>query len=64
MQGQLRGEYLKTVIETECAHCHQPLHIELDSDLRYRVVESGAEPVVFAPLNGIKESEPSIVDTF
>ncbi len=64
MQGQLRGEYLKTVIETECAHCRQPLHVELDSDLNYKVVESGAEPVVLVPLDAIKEGEPSIVDSF
>ncbi len=64
MQGQLRGEYLKTVVETECAHCHQALHIEIDSDLRYRVRESEAEPVVLVPLDAIKQGEPSIVDSF
>ncbi len=64
MQGQLRGEYLKATIETECAHCHQPLHIELDSNLQYRVLESGAEPLVLSPINAIKEGEPSIIDSF
>ncbi len=64
MQGQLRGEHLQAVIETECAHCHQPFHVELDSDLNYRVIEHGAAPVIFVPQNAIKESEPSIVDTF
>ncbi len=64
MQGQLRGEPLSVVIETECAHCHQPLHLEIDGDLNYRVAESGAEPLVFVPLNAVKKGEPSIIDSF
>jgi hypothetical protein len=64
VQGQLRGEYLKAAVETECAHCHRPLHLEIDSNLQYSVAESAAEPVVMAPMNAIKEGEPSIVDSF
>ena len=65
MQGHLRGEKLGFVIETECGHCHQPLHIEIDSELDYRVVEGGAEPVVYVPMVDFdKLDEPSIIDSF
>jgi len=65
VQGQLRGERLSFVIETECGHCHQPIHIEIDSELTYRVVETGAEPLVYAPLVDVhKLDEPSIIDSF
>ena len=65
MQGQLREEPLSVVIETECAHCAQPLHIEVDGKLTYRVVEEGADPRVFVPLVDFdKLADPSIIDAF
>ena len=64
VQGQLRKEYLSGLIETECAHCHQPLHIEIDSDMNYRVVETGAAPLFFVPLAGVRPGDPSIIDGF
>jgi hypothetical protein len=65
VQGQLRGEKLSFTIESECGHCHRPLHIEIDSDLNYRVVEADAEPVIYAPLADLQKLEdPSIIDAF
>ena len=65
MQGQLRGEPLSVIVSTQCAHCGQPLHLELDSDLNHRVVEDGAEPLVFVPMVDFGELEdPSIIDAF
>jgi hypothetical protein len=65
VQGQLRGERLSFVIETECAHCARPLHIEIDSELNYRVVEEGADPLVLVPLVDFgKLEDPSIIDAF
>lgn len=65
MQGQLRGEKLSFVIETECGHCGQPIHIEIDSELKYRVVEKEAEPLIYAPLVDLQKlDEPSIIDSF
>jgi len=65
VQGHLRGERLYCVIATECAHCHQPIHIEIDSELEYNVVEKGAEPLVHVPLVDLgKLEEPSIIDRF
>ena len=65
VQGQLRRETLSCVIETECGHCQQPLHIEIDSELEYRVVEKAAQPLVYVPLVDIGNlDEPSIIDSF
>lgn len=65
VQGHLRQETLTFEVETECAHCRQPLHLELDSELAYRVVEEGAEPLVYVPLLDLsKLDEPSIIDSF
>ena len=65
MQGQLLEKKLSFVIESECGHCHEPLHIEIDSDLSYRVLEEGAQPLVYAPLIDVQKlNEPSIIDSF
>ncbi len=65
MQGQLRKEKLSFTITTECAHCHRPLHIEIDSELNYRVAENDAQPLVYAPMvDFAKLDDPSITDAF
>ncbi len=65
MQGQLRKEPLSFTITTECAHCHQLLHIDIDSELSYRVAEADARPLVYAPMVNFSElDDPSIIDAF
>lgn len=64
VQGQLRSERLSASITTECAHCHTPLHLEIDSELRSHVTEADAAPLVFAPLGGVARGAPSIIDGF
>jgi len=65
VQGQLRKEHLSFNITTECAHCQQPLHLEIDSELNYRVVEAGAQPLVYAPMVNFGQlDDPSIIDAF
>ena len=65
MQGQLRKEPLSFTIETECAHCHRPIHIEIDSQMKYRVLETDAAPLVFAPMvDFARLKDPSIIDAF
>ncbi len=65
MQGQLRKENLTFTIATECGHCHQALHIEIDSELNYRVVEAEAQPLIYVPrVNFAKLADPSIIDAF
>jgi hypothetical protein len=66
VQGQLRQAALSCLITTECAHCRRPLHIEIDSALRFRVQEADAQPLVYAPMMDEKRkaTEPSIIDFF
>ena len=65
VQGQLRQEPLSFQIETECAHCGRPLHLEIDSELHYHVVEEGAAPLLQVPLvDASKLEDPSIIDAF
>lgn len=64
VQGQLRREGLSARVTTECAHCQQPLHIEMDTALNCRVEETGAKPLMFAPLSVVQRGAPSIIDGF
>ena len=65
MQGRLRNEKLTFTIETECGHCGETLHLEIDSELNYRLLEADAEPLVYAPLMDLaKLEDPSIIDGF
>jgi len=65
VQGRLREESLSVVVKTECAHCAEPMEIEIDSDLNYKVKEEGCEPVVFVPdVNLFELEEDSIIDSF
>ena len=65
MQGQLRKEALSFLVETECAHCGQPLSIEIDSRMQYRVFEAEARPVLFIPhVDFARLKDPSIIDAF
>jgi hypothetical protein len=41
------------------------MNLEIDSDLKYKVLEEGADPRVFVPLVDIdKLDDPSIIDAF
>ncbi|MFN2146234.1 MAG: hypothetical protein ACK2T7_12845 [Anaerolineales bacterium] len=52
-------------IESECAHCGEPLHLEVDSDLNYQVQTAGAAPVVYSPrVNFQMLEDPSIIDAY
>jgi len=65
VQGQLRKQALSVAITTECAHCGEPIHLKIDSELNSRVVEEGAKPLVFVPLLDLgKLKDPSIIDGF
>jgi hypothetical protein len=65
VQGRLRDEPLTVLVETECGHCGRPLEIEIDSDLNFRVLSKGAEPLIFTPLVDFSTlKDPSIIDVF
>ena len=65
MQGQLRNEHLSVDIQTECACCGQPLHLTVDSAMKYSVCEAGAEPLVFEPhVDWGSFREPNIIGAY
>jgi len=65
VQGRLRGEHLSVEINSECAHCSQPMRITIDSDLNHQVKEDGCEPIVFVPdVNFSKLEERCIIHAF
>ena len=66
MQGHLRQpDPLELAIRTECACCGEVIHIEMDSELNYSVVEADAEPLIFMPsVNFDKLEDPSIIEAF
>ena len=46
-------------------HCGRPIHIEIDGELKYRVVEEGAAPLVHVPMVDLhKLEDPSIIEAF
>ena len=65
VQGRLGKKALSVAITTECAHCGEAIHLEIDSELNSRVVEESAKPLVFVPLLDLgKLKAPSIIDGF
>ena len=65
VQGRLREEHLSVVVSTECAHCGRLMRIEVDSELRCRVGEEEAEPLVFEPhINGAPFSDRNIIHAY
>jgi hypothetical protein len=65
VQGQLRNERLSVHIDSECGHCRKPLHLDVDSELNYRLHEAEAAPLVFVPMMNLRKlDEPSIIDDF
>jgi hypothetical protein len=65
VQGQLRKEKPYFQIDTICVHCNQAIHIEIDSDLHISAIETGADPMIFAPMVDFDRLEdPSIIDAF
>ncbi|GIK41142.1 MAG: hypothetical protein BroJett011_49750 [Chloroflexota bacterium] len=53
------------VINTVCGHCARPLQIVMDSELRFRITEPEAEPLVFEPqINWETFTEPNIIHAY
>lgn len=65
MQGRLRGEPVSITVETECAHCFEPMTLQVDSEMNLTVEPADAAPLVFTPDVETWDTEaPSIVDDF
>jgi hypothetical protein len=64
VQGHLRNEPLSITVETECAHCSEPIQLRIDSELDCRV-RGDADPLAFVPMVDFARLEdPSIIDGF
>lgn len=65
VQGRLRQESLSFVIKTECGHCREPIRIEMDSKMQYRLAGPEKKPMVYVPMVDFQQlDEPSIIDGF
>jgi hypothetical protein len=40
---------LRVRIASQCQHCSRPLALEVDEELRWRVISQGASPLLFEP---------------
>jgi hypothetical protein len=67
VQGRLHNrENLSVTVRSRCAHCDQPLTIDITRDLRAAVREEGAaNPLIFVPdVNLTALEDPSIIEAF
>jgi hypothetical protein len=65
VQGRLWDGPLDFLIETLCAQSGQPIQIEIDGQLAYRVRQVDADPIIFVPLMDVDRlDDPSIIDAF
>ena len=65
VQGRLREETLSVAIHTECACCGRSMDLEIDSDLRSRVLSDAALPLLTVPLVDVRRLKaPNIIDDF
>jgi hypothetical protein len=65
VQGRLQNRPLSVEIHTQCTHCEQPLDFTVDSNLRYQVHQSGAEPLIFQPnINWDTFTDPNIIHAY
>ena len=65
VQGRLRERPLSVEIHTHCTHCEQPLDLTVDSNLRYQVEQSGAEPLIFQRnINWDTFTDPNIIHAY
>ena len=65
VQGQLEKRYLEVEVATSCGHCGREMHIHIDSELDYRVRESGAWPLIFEPhVDWATYDRPTIIDGY
>ena len=52
-------------IRTRCAHCNRPIHLVVDSELKYHVKDGGAHPLVFEPdVDWGEFEEPTIINGY
>ncbi len=56
---------MEITVETACAHCGDPMTLEIDGDMNVRAHPDDAEPMVFTPDVPLFDvTSPSIIDDF
>ncbi|MCG6538424.1 MAG: hypothetical protein L7F78_27840 [Syntrophales bacterium LBB04] len=61
----MREADLSDTVRTECAHCRQPMELQIGSDLRVTTKDGACEPIVFVPHVDLFEiKDESIIDAF
>lgn len=65
MQGRLRNKYVQAEIQTKCGHCGQKITLDVDSELRWGVRETGPAPLIFEPqVDWSTFTNPTIIDDY
>ncbi len=65
MEGRIRNQPISVDIQSECAHCGRELRLRVDSELRWSLADSDAEPLVFEPeVDWETFSEPNITHAY
>jgi hypothetical protein len=65
VQGRLRESALSVEIISSCAHCGDPIRLEVDSELNIQVIEGGPKPLVFEPeIDWSTFAEPNIINAY
>jgi len=65
MEKKTQSESISFEIKSECAQTKQSIHIEIDSDLKFRVVNKDADLMIYIPVvDFAKLKKPSIIDDF
>ena len=65
MQGHLRKSPVEVEITTTCAHCGEAMEFAIDSELNYRIVKGGPNPLMFEPeIDWSTFKEPNIIDGY
>ena len=64
MEGNLWDRGLKATIDSECAHCREPIRVEVTSGLQARALSEGATPLISTPFVDLMNLGPSIIDGF
>jgi hypothetical protein len=65
VQGRLRKEPLSVAIHTQCAHCEEVIHFDVDDRCVISSLVAGSDPRLFIPLvNFARLADPSIIDVF
>jgi len=64
VEGNLWSRRLKATIDSECAHCREPIRVEVTSGLEARALSEGSAPLVSTPFVDLMNLGPSIIDGF